>query len=231
MNEKNSVSAVQDEDSSSASVNSFSIADICSTSSDLLKITNSEGVSFVTRSVYFLDDEFAGLVAESGSPISEKSLEALLNAVRMYAAECAAMAYLNRAEHSRFQLTLKLKKKGFLVSEIDPALDYLAEKGFLDDGRFARAWLNTRVVSKKEGRNRLASELALRGVNFKIAEDVLDEFFLEHSEKDICREALEKQLINGVDKPRLMRKMYRLGFSVNTVNICLEGIENITDSV
>lgn len=76
----------------------------------------------------------------------------------------------------------------------------------------------------------MASELALRGVSFKIVQDVLNEFFSEHSEEDICRKALEKQLINGVDKPRLMRKMYRLGFSVSTVNICLEELENITDS-
>lgn len=221
---------MQDEDSSSASVNPFSIADICSTSSDLVKIINSEGVSFVTRPDYFDEDDFDGLVAECGCPISDESLEALLNAVKIYEAECTAASYLYRAEHSRFQLELKLKKKGFLAFEINPALDYLEKKGFLDDGRFARAWLNTRVISKKEGRNRLAPELALRGVSFKIVEDVLNEFFSEHSEEDICRKALKKQLINGVDKPRLMRKMYRLGFSVSTVNICLEELENITDS-
>ena len=201
---------MQDEDSSSASVNPFSIADICSTSSDLVKIINSEGVSFVTRPDYFDEDDFDGLVAECGCPISDESLEALLNAVRIYEAECTAAAYLYRAEHSRF--------------------DYLVRIGLLDDERFARAWLNTRAISKKEGRNRLASELTIRGVSFKIVKDVLDEFFLEHSEEDICRKALKKQLINGVDKPRLMRKMYRLGFSVSTVNICLEELENITDS-
>ena len=221
---------MQGEDSSSANVNPFSIADICSTSSDLVKIINSEGVSFVTRPDYFDEDDFDGLVAECGCPISDESLEALLNAVRIYEAECTASAYLYRAEHSRFQLELKLKKKGFLAFEINPALDYLVRIGLLDDERFARAWLNTRAISKKEGRNRLASELTIRGVSFKIVKDVLDEFFLEHSEEDICRKALKKQLINGVDKPRLMRKMYRLGFSVSTVNICLEELENITDS-
>ena len=221
---------MQDEDSSSASVNPFSIADICSTSSDLVKIINSEGVSFVTRRRYFEENTFESLVEQCGVNISDVMLTALLDAVRIYAAECTAMAYLNRVEHSRFQLELKLKKKGFSCLEIEPALDYLEEKGLLDDGRFARAWLNTRIINRKEGRNRLASELALRGVSFKIVKDVLDEFFSEHSEEDICRTALKKQLINGVDEPRLMRKMYRLGFSVSTVNICLEELENITDS-
>lgn len=221
---------MQDEDSSSASVNPFSIADICSTSSDLVKIINSEGVSFVTRRVYFDEDDFDSLVGEFGCPISDQSLEALLNAVRIYEAECTASAYLYRAEHSRFQLDLKLRKKGFLTSEISPALDYLTGKGLLDDRRFAEAWLNTRVISKKEGRNRLASELALRGVSFKIVEDVLNEFFSEHSEKEFCLSVLKKQPISGLDKPRLMQRMCRLGFSVSTVNICLEEIENSTDS-
>ena len=221
---------MQDEDSSSANVNPFSIADICSTSSDLVKIINSEGVSFVTRRRYFEENTFESLVEQCGVLISDIMLTALLDAVRIYAAECTAMAYLNRAEHSRFQLELKLKKKGFSRLEIDPALDYLADKKFLDDRRFAAAWIHTRTITKKEGRLRLASELASRGVGFKIAESVLNEFFSEVSEEDICRTALKKQLIKGLDKSKLMRKMQRLGFSIDTVNICLEGIENNTDS-
>ncbi|WP_225969190.1 regulatory protein RecX [Treponema pedis] len=226
MSAKNTVSAVHAEDSSSANANSFFVADICSASSGLIKVVNSEGVSFLTRAEYFNEEHLQLLTKTCGALISGDLLDALLNAVRRYAVETAAMIYLNRAEHSRFQLEIKLKKKDFSAGDIKIALDYLSDKGFLNDGRFAAAWLNTRRISKKEGRKRLASELALRGVNFAVAEKALSDFFSENSEEDICRTALKRQSVKYKDKQKLLRSMQRLGFSMNLINLCLEEIKN-----
>ena len=231
MSEKNTVNAVHAEDSSSANVKPFYISDICSTSSGLIKIINSEGVSFLTRGEYFEKDGFDNLLAASamqncgGKPqgaLNADALGVLLTAVRKYAAEKEAIAYLNRAEHSRFQLEIKLKKKGFSQEEVRCALDYLMQNGLLDDVRFARAWLNTRRISKKEGRIRLASELALRGVSFSIAQRAINDFFLENPEKEICCAALKRQTKKYSDKRKLLRSMQRLGFSIHLVNMCLE---------
>lgn len=237
------VNAVLAEDSSSVNVKPFFIANICNTSSGLLKITNSEGVSFLTRGEYFNNEEKklffeahtnakqSGLqenivdkyISIEKTQLTEDLLGILLNAVRTYSAEIQAMAYLNRAEHSRFQLEIKLKKKSFSSTEIRLALDYLSAQGFLDDARFARAWLNTRHINKKEGRWRLASELALRGISFDIANKALDDFFSENSEREICYKALKKQMRKYSDKTKLVRSMQKLGFSVRLINICLEG--------
>lgn len=230
MNVKNTVSAVHEEDSSSVNASSFFVADICSTSSGLIKIINSEGVSFLTRGEYFTEEDFKSLNVSCGKIITEDLLDALLSAVRRYAAESAAATYLNRAEHSRFQLEIKLKRKDFSADEIKYALDYLSETGFLDDGRFASAWLNTRAITKKEGRERLASELTVRGVSFAVAEKALNDFFYENSEEEICRLALKKQAAKYADKQKLLRSMRRLGFSIYLINLCLEEIKDDTTS-
>ncbi len=222
------VNAVHEEDSSSARGNSFFITNICSTSSGLVKIVNSEGVSFLSRSEYLTDfcldqDNLEQLKKEN---LNEELLSSLLKAVRAYSAELTAKKYLARAEHSRFQLSIKLKKKGFLREEIEMALDYLADKKILDDLRYANAWLNTRKLQKKEGRRRLASELASRGIDFTIANKSLTDFFKENSEQQICRQALDKQIKKGLTGTGLLRAMSRLGFTIPQINICLEEKKN-----
>ena len=221
MNVKNMVSAVQGDASSSANVNFFCITDICHTSLESVKFVDSEEVSYFTRPVYFEEAVLQSIEDGINRPVTEHLLSGFLRAVRRYAAESAAMKYLNRAEHSRFQLETKLKKKGFSVDEYSAALDYLAEKKFIDDERYARAWLHTRSIAKKEGRYRLASELAARGIAFKTAEDVLNDFFLENPEEEVCKKALSKQLKRGLSGQKLFYSMQRLGFSLNLIKICL----------
>ncbi len=224
------VSAVQEEDSSSARDSLFFVENVLCTSSGLIKIVNSEGVSFFSRPEYFNDEDLEAL-KNTDTYLSEEQLSILLDAVQTYSAEVLARKYLGRAEHSKYQLKIKLKKKGFLDVSINPSLDYLEEQGILDDQRYARAWLNTRRIYKKEGRMRLTSELLSRGIDFSIAQKALKDFFNEHSELDICQKALEKQLNKGLEGQKLIRAMSRLGFSSQLINICLkENKSNIASS-
>lgn len=185
------VNAVQDADSSSVSVN-FCITSISAASSGLIKCTDSEGVLYFTRDVYFKHGVLKTIGSFKKQPLTDELIAAFLQAVQSYKAECAAMKYLNRAEHSRFQLEIKLQKKGFLKDEYYIALDYLEEKHFLDDKRFAEAWLHTRLLNKKEGKYRLFSELTARGIAFKTVQRVLDDFFSENPEKELCKKAMTK---------------------------------------
>ncbi|MBO5137770.1 MAG: regulatory protein RecX [Spirochaetaceae bacterium] len=106
-----------------------------------------------------------------------QELEDLIESGLVYSAEKAASAYLNRSEHSRFLLQKKLVAKGFDVAHITKALDFLEQKGFLSDLRYAVAWVRNRSIHHVEGRSRLLMELTSRGINRKIAEQVVDEHF------------------------------------------------------
>lgn len=216
------VNAVQDEGSNSANVN-FIIEDIFITLSGLIKFITSEGVTFMSRPAYFENDSLSRLEDYCKNKLPEDLSSCLFYALRRYEAECEAVVYLNRAEHSRFQLELKLIKRGFFNIEVDPALDYLETKGLLNDERFARAWLHSRVIRRFEGRQRLASELLSRGIDFQVINIILNEYFAENPEKELCRKALLKQQKKSLDAQKIMRSMQRLGFSAKLVNICLEG--------
>ena len=149
----------------------------------------------------------------SGSVFSGEDEEDIIDAGFCYVAESKALSYLARAEQSRFNLTRKLGAKGIEKRHIENALDYLEREGSLSDTRFARAWLDTRKINHTEGRSRLASELAFRGIAREVADAALDEFFSENSEEAICKKALEKCSRLGMREEKIINYLLRHGFS------------------
>lgn len=177
-------------------------------------------------SAFFLRKEYLTLVDPericSGSRLNEEETADILNAALVYSAEFAAMTYLARAEHCRAALTQKLLKKQIDKKAIDLALDYLESVHYLDDERFAGAWLRTRSIDHAEGRIRLASELASRGVDRNAAKKALDEFFEEHNQMEICRRALKKARATKNDPDKIKASLMQKGFSLKEIESAMK---------
>lgn len=211
------VSAVPADASSSASVSTAVIA-IEHTCSETIKFILSGDVSIVTRPCYCSE-----LPAITGFPyfLTETESESLYHAARCFLAEKQAAIYLNRAEHSYYQLSLKLTKKGYTAAEYVSALDYLVHTGVLDDARFAAAWLYTRHLSKSEGYARLFAELRKRGIAAALAKAAIANFLLEVDENTLCQEALKKLLRKGYQGDKLFRALQRKGFPFSMIKHCI----------
>ena len=78
-----------------------------------------------------------------------------------------AVDLLSRREHSYLELFQKLKNKDFMSDDIHPVLDYLIEKDYLSDERFAECLLRGRVA-KGYGWLYIKNELKQKGVNTQI---------------------------------------------------------------
>ena len=184
-------------------------------SSGCIKITTEEGPAFFIREAYLT--HLAPESISDGSVFSGEDEEDIIDAGFCYAAESKALSYLARAEQSRFNLTRKLGAKGIEKRHIEKVLDYLEREGSLSDTRFSRAWLNARKINHLEGRSRLASELAFRGVARDVADAALDEFFSENSEEAICKKALEKCNRRRMWEDKIIAYLMRHGFSQKTI--------------
>ena len=184
-------------------------------SSGCIKITTKEGPAFFIREAYLT--HLAPESISDGSVFSGEDEEDIIDAGFCYAAESKALSYLARAEQSRFNLTRKLGAKGIEKRHIENALDYLEREGSLSDTRFARAWLDTRKINHTEGRSRLASELAFRGIAREVADAALDEFFSENSEEEICKKALEKCKRRRMREDKIINYLRQHGFSQKTI--------------
>jgi regulatory protein len=87
-------------------------------------------------------------------------------------AEKTALRLIARAEQCSGGLARKLKKRGFDTVSINRVISQLAELDLLDDSRFARLWLQSRLRFTRSPR-RLLSSLCARGVDRNDAETAL----------------------------------------------------------
>ena len=176
----------------------------------MFKVAPEEGSAFYIRKEYLPEGLFEKI--DVAAEFDETDTDSLLDAGLTCAVELKAVAYLARAEQSRFGLTRKLIEKKYDKKYVEAALTYLEGRGYLSDLRFATAWLNTRKINHFEGRSRLAAELAARGIVRDVAGKALDEFFTENDEDEICRKAYEK-LSKSKSGEKLTAAMIRAGFT------------------
>jgi len=159
---------------------------------------------------------------------SEDEYADILSAALIYSAEKAALTYLARAEQCRFLLTQKLIHKGIDKICVKEALDYLEEVHYLDDSRFASAWLRSRAIDHAEGRRKLSAELISRGINREISKKALDEYFEEHNEIDLCKKAYNKLIRQKKKIERIGPSLISKGFSLSEIReVVNNGIKKI----
>lgn len=76
-----------------------------------------------------------------------------------------ALRLLARREHSRLELTMKLRQRRVESDVIETVLDDFEEKGWLDDDRFAEVFVRQRMDSGY-GPLKILADLQQRGVSF-----------------------------------------------------------------
>lgn len=130
-----------------------------------------------------------------GRVLDEPMLTRLIAAAR--AVECydKALDALARRSRPRVDLGRWLRLRDFSAAEIEPALDKLTDLGLLDDHAFARGFAQSRIVGRGFGRRRVAAELARRGVDRAVVDEVLAELSaqLDQSEPEAMMKAAEKR--------------------------------------
>ena len=178
---------------------------------DCVQVTLSMGSSFFVRSCYLQLLPVQNMVV--GRQLSDEELDDLVTAGLTFAAEKAAVAYLERAEHSRSLLIIKLKKKGHGDGAIAGALDYLEDRGYLSDLRYAQAWLRNRSINHAEGRSRLLCGLLAKGIDRRLANQALDEYFEGVDQQQLLDRAIEKCRRLGKSVEATEKYLVRKGFS------------------
>ncbi len=110
-----------------------------------------------------------------------------------------ALRILRTRFNSTAELKRKLRAKGFSREEIEPAIERLANERWLDDERFAGAFVRTRL-RKRVGLLRIRRELIGAGVAGEIIERVLAENAEPEGERARAVAVAERRL------PILMRR-------------------------
>lgn len=123
---------------------------------------------------------------------------------------------------SEKELYRRLKKKKFDEAVIKRTLDFLKDKGFIDDNYFAGAWIESRI-KKPLGLRRLRQELSIKGIDKQTIDIQLEKIKNNYSEEAVVSKIIEGQSkkIKGIDPQKAKRRIYgyllRRGFSPDTI--------------
>jgi SOS response regulatory protein OraA/RecX len=120
-----------------------------------------------------------------GDRLSTQRRHHLLNEDADIRVRDAALNLISYRARTRAELRRRLREKGFRPARIDPCLDRLQEKGFLDDEAVAAAFVRDRLRHRPRGRAALSSELRAKGVAGDVAERTIGEVFEEEGTDDV----------------------------------------------
>jgi len=87
----------------------------------------------------------------------------------------AAARFLEVRPRSIDEVRRRLREAGYRADLVDGAIERLAELGMLDDGAFARAWVESRDRARPRGERALRSELRRKGVSGALIAEVMGE--------------------------------------------------------
>jgi regulatory protein len=128
-------------------------------------------------------------------------------------AEKTALRLIARAEQCTARLTRKLEKRGFDSACIGEVISKLTELKLLDDNRFARLWLESRLRLPRSPR-RLLSSLCVRGIDHEEAQTALKNVLDEETEFTLIARFAKKYSRKAKGDPRSLKYLLKNeGFS------------------
>jgi len=162
---------------------------------ELYRIELSDGSLFSFRNCYLPPELFDARLAEPGTAQGKEITAAEEAAFRCASAclraEKAALRLIARAEQCAFSLARKLEKRGHNEACVNAVISRLSELRLLDDSRFARLWLESRLRRARSPR-RLLSALCARGIDRGEAEDALQTVLDEDAETALLARYVKK---------------------------------------
>ncbi len=150
----------------------------------------------------YLDGHFAfGVSAElavtaglqPGRVLSAPDVAQLLRADALHTAREAALRFLGYRPRSEAEVRAYLeRRKGYPPDVVAEAVEWLRERGYIDDAAFAQFWVANRMAFRPRGRRLLRAELRGKGVARETVEAALEP--LDREGEALIEQAARMQL-------------------------------------
>lgn len=168
-----------------------------------------------------------GVVARLGlyekKEIDEKEIEQIEKEEVIAKAFNSAANFLKTRERSAKEIKNKLKTKDYSESIIEKVLEKLERLDIVNDKRFAEMFVRDRMKLKPKGKKVLSLELAQKGIDRNIVEEVLGEMLGGDNELELAKKVLEKaerkysNLEGNIKRDKIVKYLLSKGFSYNLV--------------
>jgi len=194
--------------------------------------TKTDGVSrveFADGSLFsFKDCYCVPYAADSyvdGCEISDEEEAAFRFASACLRAETLALRLIARAEQNTLGISRKLHKRGVAPDCIRAVIAQLCDMNLLDDGRYARLWLESRLIRQATSPRRLFAALCARGIDRHDAEAALKTALDDDAEQQLLERYVRKHhgaLTDDTDIRSLRYTLKGEGFSSAAIAVLLD---------
>ncbi|MDP3804384.1 MAG: regulatory protein RecX [Candidatus Omnitrophota bacterium] len=141
-----------------------------------------------------------------------------------------AYILLRARPRSEQEIGQRLKLKGYDDAVIDGVVDDLKRTGNIDDAKFARFWIESRMHMNPMGDVILKHELKLKGISDSVIEATLQDKAKNYDEYEVAFSmAIEKyKRFQKLDKRKALKRVYdflfRRGFKYDTIRKITEDL-------
>ena len=140
-----------------------------------------------------------------------------------------AAAYCSPAEHCISEVTGKLETWGATSTDIQKIIQRLIDEGFINEERFARAFVTDKFRFNKWGKIKIALALRYKGISQGLIQQSLDNINEEeYKESLILLLQAKRKSIKSNDEYERNGKLIRFaqsrGFEYNIIEQCLKGL-------
>lgn len=160
---------------------------------------------------------------KEGKEISEEQWKKIRMEVLDQRAKKRAMYLLQKMDRTEYQLRRKLEENGYPQEVIDCALDYVKSWHYIDDFRYASAYI--RCHQDKKSRLQMKVSLQQKGISSEVIGEALEEAY-EGEEDSLILKLLEKKHydtdMDQKEKYKIYQYLMRKGFSGQTVRRLME---------
>jgi regulatory protein len=140
----------------------------------------------------------------------------------------AMLRLLSVRMRSRWELRTRLASRRFPTEAVESALDDLERVGLVDDGKFARLFLESRLRRRPRSYRILRQELRAKGVSQEHVDEAVEEAAREVPEVELARKALAprvgrlKDMDPGQAHARAARFLAGKGFTHSLIEEVLQ---------
>ena len=142
-----------------------------------------------------------------------------------------ALRILTGRDHSKYELTRKLKQRGFKSEDIEMAVSECVRLDYINDERTSRVYIN-QMIRKGHGVNRIRHDLNKKGLKGQHIQNILSETVSDVDERESAARILEKNIRRferETDLKKRRGKIYRFlyarGFSRDTIRKLIKKLE------
>jgi regulatory protein len=196
-----------------------------------MKITDiKQQVRRSDRYSIYIDGKFSFALSEAGllkaglyigQEFNKEQVDELKQTAQSDKAYYQSLNYVMIRPRSEWELQQYLKRKDYSPALIEETLNTLSNNGYVDDAKFAKAWVDNRRLLRPTSKRRLISELRAK----RVPSDAIDKALAEDEtdELAVLRELIAKKRTQTRyrDKLKLMQYLSRQGYNYGDIKAAL----------